>query len=163
YEPFGSRVDGPPQYNPYQFAGKRLFATLGLYDSRVRQYSPSMGRFLQRDPKGTVDGPNVYTYCGNNPTSYTDPMGQEKVSATLSKSVASVPATEMALLTRNARDALAGAAGAVNVHGESLKGTYYLWSGVDNKQAAESAIASEGGWLMGETPEHVAAVQREMP
>ncbi len=27
----------------------------------------SEGRFLQPDPAGMVDGPNMYAYCGNGP------------------------------------------------------------------------------------------------
>jgi RHS repeat-associated protein len=46
----------------------------------------------------------------------------------------------------------------VDVHGNPLKGTYYLWSGDINKDAAKAAIASKGsGWLMSETPQGVAA------
>ena len=30
---------------------------------------------MQRDPSGFVDGPNVYTYAGNNPVTYVDPFG----------------------------------------------------------------------------------------
>jgi uncharacterized protein RhaS with RHS repeats len=28
-----------------------------------------LGRFLQADPLGYVDGPNLYAYVGNNPVS----------------------------------------------------------------------------------------------
>lgn len=40
-------------------------------------YSPSMGRFMQRDPIGYVDGPDVYQYVRSNPIKYTDPTGLE--------------------------------------------------------------------------------------
>jgi RHS repeat-associated protein len=47
-----------------------------------------------------------------------------------------------------------------DVHGNPLNGTYYLWSGDANKNAARLAIANEGsGWLMSETPQHVAAAR----
>jgi len=78
YDPFGSIVTVPAQYNPYLFAGKRLHKSINLYYSRARQYSPALGRFLQRDPKGTVDGLNLYTYTGNNPVTYIDLLGLEK-------------------------------------------------------------------------------------
>ncbi len=78
YDPFGSVVSAPLQYNPYLFAGKRLFKPIDLYDSRARQYSPALGRFLQRDPKGLVDGLNLYAYCSNNPATFGDLLGTEK-------------------------------------------------------------------------------------
>jgi uncharacterized protein RhaS with RHS repeats len=38
-------------------------------------YSPIIGRFLQRDPAGYVDGFNMYSYVMNSPTNFVDPMG----------------------------------------------------------------------------------------
>ena len=35
-------------------------------DLRARAYSPALGRFLQRDPKGSVAGTNLYTYGLNS-------------------------------------------------------------------------------------------------
>jgi RHS repeat-associated protein len=78
YNLFGMLLGPVGQSNPYYFTGKRLFASANLYDSRTRQYSPILGRFLQRDPKGTVDGPNLYTYAGNNPITFIDLIGTEK-------------------------------------------------------------------------------------
>jgi len=53
-----------------------------LYDSETEQvflrhrfYDPGVGRFLSMDPKGTVDGPNLYAYCGGDPVNYSDPTG----------------------------------------------------------------------------------------
>ncbi len=38
-------------------------------------FSPTLGRFLERDPMEYKDGPNLYQYCRSNPASLTDPMG----------------------------------------------------------------------------------------
>jgi RHS repeat-associated protein len=76
YEPFGATT-GAPNHD-YLFAGLRFFPQAGLYHARARQYSPSLGRFIQRDPKGFVDGPNLYVYCGNNPVTFSDPFGTQK-------------------------------------------------------------------------------------
>ena len=78
YEPFGTLLSGPPHSNAYLYAGKRLITSLGLYDSRARQYSPPLGRFLQRDPMGVSEGPNLYVYAGNNPVTFLDATGREK-------------------------------------------------------------------------------------
>jgi RHS repeat-associated protein len=61
--------------NPYLFTGQRLDSETGLYHYKFRQYSPILGRFLQRDPLGYVDGPSLYEYAMNNPVNYNDPIG----------------------------------------------------------------------------------------
>jgi hypothetical protein len=38
-------------------------------------YSPKLGRFLQQDPAGYVDGANIYQFGISNPLSYVDPSG----------------------------------------------------------------------------------------
>ena len=38
-------------------------------------YSPALGRFIQPDPLGYVDAPNLYQYAYNDPGSYLDPFG----------------------------------------------------------------------------------------
>jgi RHS repeat-associated protein len=81
YAPFGLLTRGTAGSTPYLFAGKRLLATIGVYDSRARQYSASLGRFLQRDPKGYIEGPNPYAYCANNPATFVDPLGEERTAA----------------------------------------------------------------------------------
>lgn len=47
----------------------------GLYHVKHRVYNPLTGRWLQRDPAGFVDGPNLYQYVGGGPGRYIDPMG----------------------------------------------------------------------------------------
>lgn len=45
------------------------------YSVRFRVYSPELGRWMQRDPAGYVDGMSLYRYGMSNPLMYTDPMG----------------------------------------------------------------------------------------
>jgi RHS repeat-associated protein len=65
--------------NRYLFAGRRYDPETGLYYFRARFYDPARGRFLQRDPIGIwTDKTNLgngYTYVGNNPLTWTDPLG----------------------------------------------------------------------------------------
>jgi len=44
---------------------------------RARHYDLAKGRWLQRDPKGYVDGPNLYEAFGGNPLVFVDPFGLE--------------------------------------------------------------------------------------
>jgi RHS repeat-associated protein len=60
-----------------QFAGKKIIPELQKYDFPYRIYDPRVGRFVQRDPKGYVEGSNMYLYASNNPVSRTDPFGME--------------------------------------------------------------------------------------
>lgn len=61
--------------NPYYFTGRRLDKETGLYYYRARYYSPGLGRFIQRDPLGFVDGFSLYEYGYSNPVNWVDPLG----------------------------------------------------------------------------------------
>ncbi len=61
---------------PFRFSTKYYDADTGLYYSDLRYYSPTMARFLTRDPSGEENGgANLYAYCGNDPINYTDTSG----------------------------------------------------------------------------------------
>ena len=45
----------------------------------MRDYDPTLGRYLQADPLGLVDGASVYGYALQNPGMYTDPRGEQSV------------------------------------------------------------------------------------
>jgi RHS repeat-associated protein len=57
--------------------GLHLDTESALYYNRNRYYSPSLGRFITRDPLGYVDGMSVYEYVGSSPRVYVDAMGYE--------------------------------------------------------------------------------------
>lgn len=71
----GNVVSDSTVDNSLMFAGKRYDQVANLYYSRARDYEPSLGRFMQADPAGFVDGPNLYTYGRNNPVANSDPYG----------------------------------------------------------------------------------------
>jgi len=43
--------------------------------ARSRMYHPTLGRFMQRDVLGYIDGMSMYQYAGGRPIVATDPMG----------------------------------------------------------------------------------------
>ncbi len=70
-----SSANKSPLGNPYGFTGRRWDAEAGLWHYRNRDYKSTLGRFLQRDPAGFVDGVNLYTYVHNRPLDALDPSG----------------------------------------------------------------------------------------
>jgi RHS repeat-associated protein len=61
--------------NPFMWTGQRHDVAIGLYHFPFRTYSPRLGRWLQRDPLGYVDGLNMYEYVASMPVTVTDPLG----------------------------------------------------------------------------------------
>jgi len=61
--------------NEVLYCGYRLDTETGLYHVRNRVYHPLLGRWLQRDPLGYVDGMSVYEYGGGGPVGTVDPLG----------------------------------------------------------------------------------------
>jgi RHS repeat-associated protein len=71
----GSAITSSAIGNPYLFTGRQLDEETGLYYYRAREYSPTLRRFIQRDPFEYVDGPNAYSYARSMPTATVDPTG----------------------------------------------------------------------------------------
>lgn len=79
YQAYGenpSRTSGTFAYTAQRFDPETASSPAepnGLYDYRAREYSPTMGRFLQVDPSG--QGTNAYAYADNDPLNLGDPTG----------------------------------------------------------------------------------------
>jgi RHS repeat-associated protein len=59
----------------FGYTGQVWLPELGLWHYKERMYDPRLGRFLQPDPIGYEDGPNMYGYVGGDPVNLNDPEG----------------------------------------------------------------------------------------
>jgi RHS repeat-associated protein len=59
----------------YRYTGKERDEETGLYYYGARYYISWLGRWLNTDPAGLIDGTNVYTFSVCNPIRLTDPDG----------------------------------------------------------------------------------------
>lgn len=75
YDPFGAPLRNDRTPPTLGFCGKRYDQETGLYYNRARLYDPTAGRFTQPDPKGFIDGANLYLYARANPINYYDQLG----------------------------------------------------------------------------------------
>jgi RHS repeat-associated protein len=65
--------------NVYLYADERFDSTLGEYDLRSRNYSPTQGRFSSQDSyspvPGDLDNADLYVYGSDNAANTVDPLG----------------------------------------------------------------------------------------
>jgi len=79
--PDGDNGYGGPPYgrNEILYCGYRHDPESGMYHVRHRYYHPALGRWINRDPAGYVDGMDLYEYCISNPVNLLDYMGEYKL------------------------------------------------------------------------------------
>ena len=83
YTPYGGyrqKMEGIN--NPFTYVGEYGVMDDGnnLHYMRLRSYSSDLGRFISEDPFGSgIDDMNWYSYCDNNPVTYIDPLGTDKI------------------------------------------------------------------------------------
>ena len=66
--------------NPFRYRGYYYDTETGLYFLKTRYYDPEIGRFITIDDISyidpeTINGLNLYAYCGNNPVMRVDENG----------------------------------------------------------------------------------------
>ena len=66
--------------NPIRYRGYYYDVETGLYYLQSRYYDPEVGRFISPDSvdyldPDSINGLNLYAYCGNNPVMNVDPTG----------------------------------------------------------------------------------------
>ena len=76
YDPFGAvTVPDNGVVQPFQWSSEHYDSELDLVYYNYRHYSPSLGRFLSRDPIEEQGGLNLYAFVGNRSAIQTDFLG----------------------------------------------------------------------------------------
>jgi len=76
YDEYGVSPSPDTNIGRFQYKGMPLIPEAGMYYARARFYSQYLGRFMQTDPSGYVDGMNLYAFVHNSPVSSSDPLGR---------------------------------------------------------------------------------------
>ncbi|MGI8922788.1 MAG: RHS repeat-associated core domain-containing protein [Fimbriimonadales bacterium] len=78
YDAYGAETITGSSTDPYGYNarwGYYFDREIGLYKCTFRDYDPTRGRWLTRDPIGYAGAVNLYGYCIGNPTFWMDPLG----------------------------------------------------------------------------------------
>jgi len=62
--------------NPLRFPGQWADPAAAYFYNYMRDYDPTLARYLSVDPLGTAGGRNKFSYAGANPQNLVDPSGQ---------------------------------------------------------------------------------------
>ena len=75
YAPFGNVTESGDVSQPFQWSSEHYDSELDLVYYNYRHYSPSLGRFLSRDPIAEQGGRNLYAFVKNVTISRIDEYG----------------------------------------------------------------------------------------
>jgi RHS repeat-associated protein len=100
YEPFGKAivttpaptVDKPTISSNLRLPGQYLDEETGLHYNFRRYYDPETGRYITSDPIGLEGGLNLHLYALANPTTYSDPRGENAVKVIVQAVTAAIAA-----------------------------------------------------------------------
>ena len=144
YFPFGGTaiIAGENQkevaIKDYRYSGKECDDSTGLYYYGARYYAPWLGRWLNADPAGAVDGLNLFCFVGNNPVRFIDKKGHSKEDPS-KKSDHSMDIASAATATSAALD--------LGHHGTEVKHDklHHHWESLDNK-AKDNRLQRANMW-----------------
>jgi RHS repeat-associated protein len=107
YDPFGNvEATGATSSNSYQYTGRENDGT-GLYYYRARYYSPTLARFISKDP--AVPLSPTYIYAGDSPIMFSDPSGAVTIlTSSLIQEVQNVIYNETSILNAGQPGILSG-------------------------------------------------------
>ena len=143
YDPFGNLMRNEGSYaasNNFRFSTKFADVETGLVYYGLRYYSPTLGRFINKDPIEEQGGLNLYGFCGNNGINHWDLLGQSwlsKLWKKVKKYVVPVIAIVAAVVTYGAVSNFV--AGAIASSTGASAGTAALATGAGAAEAAAYA------------------------
>ncbi|MHC1764551.1 MAG: RHS repeat-associated core domain-containing protein [Verrucomicrobiia bacterium] len=156
YLPFGE-VEPAAVIKPiFGFAGMLQFPASALLHSFARSYSPALGRHLQQDSAGLLDGPNPYVYAQNNPVDFFDPHGFQALTPSHHKILGTLESVAAELGLDPAHVGLGASVVGDNKHLEMQFAAKYLaeakkhgLSGEEAARVATEIIVDESGKIRG--------------
>ena len=109
-------ANGIATKNPIRYRGYYFDEETGFYYLKTRYYDPETGRFITIDDVSylapdTINGLNLYAYCGNNPINYYDPDGHWAMPNWLKWVIGGVVIIGLGIATIATGGAAAGVAG----------------------------------------------------
>ena len=143
--------------NPFRYRGYHYDECTGLYYLKTRYYDPEIGRFITidgieyADPE-TINGLNLYAYCGNNPVMNVDPTGTKKSKFWGWFLVGFLAVVSVALITVGAIMTMGTGVPA----GVALLGAVFTGAGTGMLIEGATSIVSQGGFASAD-PWHVAS------
>ncbi len=98
YDAWGKQVAtlGLVTASDFGYTGHYLHGPSGMNLTRTREYNPVLARWMSRDPIPSPElkqGPNLYGYVANDPTSSIDPLGLLSYLITLGPDAKGIPHT----------------------------------------------------------------------
>lgn len=78
YFPYGETSFGSFARKRYRYSGKERDEESGMYYYGARYFAPWIARWMSCDPRGRVNGLNLFVFVSNNPKNYVDPRGTEE-------------------------------------------------------------------------------------
>ncbi|MCQ8130829.1 RHS repeat-associated core domain-containing protein, partial [Methylomonas rivi] len=139
----------------------------GLIHYRARSYDPGLGRFAQRDPAGFADGINPYAYVGNNPVSFSDPLGLSKARPSVVAPSAFAGVQQLSSYANSALNAVTPGSHALQQTALNYQAGNYknaaIWGIQGGLEIAAAAVTGGTSQLASRSVSSLAKVTKELP